>query len=274
MSDLELSYKKINDTSSDTIAFLTLNRPEFANALSFDLMKSMTKLLGEIEKYDKCRLLVLRAKGKHFSAGADLAWMQAAKDMTREQNQVEAEVLQEMFEKLFHFPKPVIGVVRGAAYGGALGLLAACDSVICSKKARFCLSEINLGLAPAVILPYLSRKMQASSLKRLALTGVVFSGEQAKETGLVNFCLEEDKLQLKLKEEISLFLSSAPRALSELKSFYQSVLLSSHEQSSKSTKFIARLRREEEAQHGLSSFFEKKKPLWSLTLKDDWSCDV
>lgn len=274
MADLELTYLKINESSPYVIAFLTLNRAKFANALSFDMMKGLPRLLDEIKENKLCRVLVLRAKGKHFSAGADLAWMKASKSMTEEENKKEALILRRMFEELYNFPKPTIAVVRGAAYGGATGLLASCDSVICSHGAKFCFSEVNLGLGPAVIFPYLSRRIRGGDLKRLALTGAVFSGSFAKDIGLVNFCTGEEDLLKTLKSELSLYLSSAPEAISEIKKLHDKVLAGSGNMGDETATLIARLRRGEEAQHGLSSFFEKKKPSWSLDLNDDWKCDV
>ena len=274
MSDLKLSYSKVCDGSEEEVAFITLARPEFANALSFKLMKEMIEALDQVLLKESVRVLVIRGQGKHFSAGADLTWMKASKDMTEEQNKEEATVLKSLFEKLYHFSKPTICVVRGAAYGGAVGLAACCDSVLAVDSARFCLSEVNLGLAPAVIYPYLMRRIRPGNLKRLSLTGTVFSGEKAGKLGLVDEVFEVKDLEDGLKSEISSYLSSAPYALSKIKELHDEVLMDSCRQTDKTVELIASLRSEKEAQHGLESFFQKTKPSWSLSLKEEWECDV
>lgn len=274
MSDLELTYSQISDESSDLVAFVTINRPQVANALSFDLMTSFVDSLKQVEANKFCRAIVIKAKGKHFSSGADLSWMQAAQKMSHQENYEEALILTEMFEKLYHSSKPTIALVKGAAYGGALGLICACDSVICCDNAKFSLSEVKLGLIPAVILPYLARKIRPGDLRRLSLTGAVFSAHHAKEIGLANFCVPEGEISVKLKSELSLFLGSGPRAIADLKKLYHEVSSESNQQSERTAKSISQIRVGDEAQHGLSSFFAKKKPSWVVSLKEGWEFDV
>lgn len=273
MSDLKLSYETVSE-GGDLVAFLTLDRPDFANALSISMIESFSSYLVSIKEKGNCRALVIKASGKHFSAGADLAWMKASKEMTREENYKDSLALSTLFERLYHLPIPTIAVVKGATYGGAVGLIAACDSVIAAEKAQFCLSEVKLGLAPAVIYPYLARKIKLGVLKRLALTAEVFSSDFAREAGLVNFSLPEEALSQKLKSELSLFLSAAPGAQEEIKTLHHKVLTNAFKQSYDTVELIAGLRVGEEAQHGLSSFFEKKKPSWSLKLREDWNPDA
>ncbi len=273
MSDLELHYEKVSERE-DTVAFITLNRPECANALSFKMIENFSSFLKEIKEKKECRALVLRASGKHFSAGADLGWMKASKEMTREENYKDSLALSTLFERIYHLRVPTIAVVKGSSYGGALGLVAACDSVIATNEAQFCLSEVKMGLAPAVIYPYLARKIQLGVLKRLALTAEVFGTEYAQKIGLVNFSIPSHELSAKLKSELSLFLACAPHAQEEIKILHHKVITNSFKQSYDTVELISGLRVGEEAQHGLSSFFEKKKPLWALKLREDWNPHV
>ena len=268
MSDLNLHFTKVNEASSDEIGFLTINRPQYANALSFAVMQSFIEKLEKLKSKKNCRALILRGEGKHFSSGADLSWMKAAQAMNQDDNYEEALVLTQMFEKLYHLSIPTIAVVKGAAYGGALGLISACDIVIASEQSKFSLSEVKLGLLPAVILPYLTRRIRAGDLRRLALTGAVFSGCQAKEVGLVNHCVAESELDKILRKELSLLLSSAPEAVATFKKLYHQVSSNSNQQSEFTAECIAKIRVGKEAQHGLSSFFAKEKPSWALALKE------
>ncbi len=274
MSDLKLNYSQVTDKTPDVIAFLTINRPKQANALSFALMQSFIEKLAEIKKKPHCRALVLKGEGKHFSAGADLSWMKLAQEMSHKDNYKEALVLSEMFELLYHLPLPTIACVKGAAYGGALGLISSCDLVIASEQSKFCLSEINLGLLPAVILPYLARRVHGGDLRRLAITGSVFSGKEAQRFGLVNHCVTEEKFEETLKSELNLLLSSAPEAIAHFKKLYHQITFQNIKQKTMTAESISQIRVGQEAQHGLSSFFAKKKPSWALSLKDDWNSHV
>ena len=222
-------------------------------------MQSCIKVLEKVKAKEHCRALVLQGEGKHFSAGADLGWMKASASMTKDENYQEALVLSQMYVYLYHLPIATIAMVKGAAYGGALGLISACDIVIASAKAKFCLSEVNLGLLPAVILPYVARRMRPGDVRRLATTGAVFNSEEARENGLINHCVEESSMHDTLTKELSQVLSSAPGAVGAFKSLYHQITSSGCEQSNGTAESIAGIRIGKEAQHGLSSFFSKQK---------------
>ena len=273
MSDLLLEYRGIALSCDDEIAIVTINRPKQANALSFELMQDFIKVLDDIAENKNCRAVIVRGEGKHFSAGADLGWMKAAAQMTEEQNFEEALVLTEMYEKLYHLPQATLVCVSGAAYGGALGLISACDIVLASENARFCLSEVNLGLVPAVILPYVARRLNPGDLRRLSVTGAPFSAAEAKAYGLVNHVVPANDFSRTLDHELGLILSSAPGAISSFKDLYHKVCSDSCQQSKMTAQSIAKVRVGAEAQHGLSSFFAKQKPSWVLTLNRDWMID-
>jgi len=156
MPDTELLIKKIDANRDDCIGFVSISRPEVANALSAQVMQELTDHLAVLSSTPHLRAVILRGKGKHFSAGADLNWMKASAALTKSENEVDARKLAFLFESLYQLSVPTIAVVSGAAYGGAVGLTAACDFAIATTSAKFCLSEVKLGLLPAVILPYLA----------------------------------------------------------------------------------------------------------------------
>ena len=260
-TEVEVQYVSLPPTSSE-IAVLSLNRPEAANAWNVSLLIALTRAIKEISARSQCRLLILQGKGAHFSAGADLAWMQASAKLEFAENMKEAKRLTALFEALVNCPFPVIGVTKGAAYGGAVGLLACCDYVIAEAQSRFCLSEVKLGILPAVIMPYLVRKMPAGSLRRLCLSGQIFSAEVAKEVGLVQVIAPQESLADTIKKEVDALLACSPQAQRSAKALLSHYLIHLHPQSEHTAQVIAAARSSEEAQQGFSSFFTKVAPPW------------
>ncbi|MRR35673.1 enoyl-CoA hydratase/isomerase family protein, partial [bacterium] len=148
------------------IATITMNRPELHNAFDDAFIAALTGELRRLEADDSVRVVILAASGKSFSAGADLSWMRRMADYTREENLADALGLAELMRTLVGFPKPAISSVQGAAYGGGVGLVACCDMAIASRRASFCLSEVKLGLIPAVISPYVVEAMGPRAARR------------------------------------------------------------------------------------------------------------
>jgi methylglutaconyl-CoA hydratase len=153
-------------------------------------------------------------------------------------------------------------VAKGAAFGGAVGLIAACDYAVALDNARFCLSEVRIGLLPAVILPYLGRKMNPGALKRFMLTARVFSAEDALSAGLVQAVAQVDTVETLLHDELNLILSASPEAQAAGKILYQKVEARSWAQGPETVEAIARTRASAMGQAGLSSFFQKTDPVW------------
>lgn len=142
---------------SEGIAEVVLNRPDKRNAFDDVIIQQLISTLTEVNADDSVKVVILRSEGKHFSAGADLGWMRRMAENTRQENLDDSRELARLMNVLNHLSKPVIGLVQGAAFGGAVGLAACCDIVIATEKSSFCLSEVKLGLIPAVISPYVVR---------------------------------------------------------------------------------------------------------------------
>ncbi len=248
--------------TDDRIATLVINRHEAANSFSGELLVQLKKLLDEVQQDSTVRALLLQGSGKHFSAGADLHWMKQAAQLDYAGNVQEAEKLTAMFEALANLRVPTIAVAKGAAFGGAVGLIAACDYAVALDNARFCLSEVKIGLLPAVILPYLGRKMHPGALKRLALTARVFNAEDALSVGLVQAVTPADGIENLLHDELNLVLSASPEAQSASKTLYQTVEARSWAQGPETVEAIARTRASTMGQAGLSAFFQKIDPVW------------
>ncbi len=250
------------------IAKISLHRPHAANALNAETIELFIAALDKVIARQDCRLLTVTGSGKHFCAGADLAWMKAAKDLSYADNLQDAKKLSLLFSKLASLPMPTIACVHGSVFGGACGLVAACDYAVASEDSVFCLSEIKLGLIPAVIYPYLAKKMQVGDLSRLALSGQLFSALEAKDVGLIQVHCAEQNLENTLHKEVNALLAAAPLAQKAFKSLQTSLAtLDAQKKQEFCAQTIAQLRTGEEAQKGFSAFFAKQKPEWVCELK-------
>lgn len=256
---------------ADSVGILSLNQPESANALSALMMEEITKTLGDVQLRKDIRALIVTGSGKHFCAGADLNWMKSAATLNHSENLTDAGKLTKMFEALTNLRIPTLAVVRGAAYGGAVGLVACCDVVIASDRANFCLSEAKLGLAPAVIMPYLARRMLPGSLRRYALSAKVFSGQEAQHCGLVDVTATEDTLEKVIRDELNNLLACGPTAQMAIKALLDEVRSRAAVQGPYTSEIIAALRTGQEGQAGLSAFFDKKIAPWAQKLPENWS---
>src|SRR3954451_17694125 len=165
---------------------LTLNRPEVRNAFDEDVVGLLTAAAAGPADNPDLRAVVLAGSGRVFCAGADLAWMSKAIAYSQRKNMNDAEDLARMLERLDPLPIPVIGRIQGAALGGGVGLAAICDIVIAADDAVFALSEVRLGILPAVVAPYVLRKIGVSAARELFLTGVRFDAGRARQLGLVH----------------------------------------------------------------------------------------
>jgi methylglutaconyl-CoA hydratase len=251
-------------TSDRGIASVILNRPEQHNAFDDGMIAELIELLGKLEQDDRIRVLVLRAAGKSFSAGADLNWMRRMADYDLAQNQDDAMQLAELMRRLNCFPKPTIALVQGAAYGGGVGLIACCDIAIASQMATFCFSEVKLGLIPAVISPYVVEAIGTRASRRFMLTAERFSAEEACRLGLVHEVVDAQDLDTKLDSIVEFLLAAGPAAQIAAKGLIRAVSNKpiDGELIQDCARRIAEIRATSEAREGLSAFLEKRKPNW------------
>ncbi len=246
------------------VASVTLNRPEQHNAFDDGMIAELIELLGQLEQDDRVRVLVLRAAGKSFSAGADFYWMRRMADYDLARNTDDAMQLAELMRRLNCFPKPTIALVQGAAYGGGVGFFACCDIAIASKQALFCLSEVKLGLIPAVISPYVIEAIGARAARRFMLTAERFSAEQACRLGLVHQVVEAQELDTTLDSILEFLLAAGPAAQAAAKDLIRAVSNQPIDSDiiQNCAQRIARIRATSEAREGLDAFLEKRKPNW------------
>jgi methylglutaconyl-CoA hydratase len=247
------------EQSSQGIARLTLCKSKRHNALDADMIRDIAEFATRRSSLP--RALILAAKGESFCAGADLGWMKQQFEATAEDRLAAAKALQTMLQSLDEYPALVIGLVQGPAYGGGVGLLSVCDVVIASPRARFALTETRLGLVPAVIAPFLHRRIGAAALRAIGLHGMVLDAERALSLGLVSELCEEGALEQAAARHVSSVLDCAPGAVAEAKALFRSVALGTTRDAHVFEALAARWE-SEEAQAGIHAFFAKEAPPW------------
>lgn len=243
------------------IVTVTLNRPEVHNAFNDELIAEAIELFDGIAQ-GNARAVVLQGSGANFCAGADLNWMSRMVTYTREQNVHDSAQLAKMYAVLNECPLPVVGRIQGAAIGGGVGLVAVCDVAICAPDSKFGLSEVKLGILPAVISPYVIGKIGVTHARALFLTGERFDAARALRIGLVHRVAED--LDAAVAETVKQLLSSGPEAVRECKQLIAHVATSDMIEAIPYTiEAIATRRTSEEGQEGMKAFLEKRKAPWA-----------
>ncbi|XOV77723.1 MAG: enoyl-CoA hydratase/isomerase family protein [Aestuariibacter sp.] len=246
------------------VATVTLNRPEKHNAFDDVLIAELTGLFKKVGEDKNIRAMILAAKGKSFCAGADVNWMRRMAEYSFEENVADANALANMLWQLNYMPKPTIARVQGAAFGGAVGLVACCDMAVGSKLSKFCLSEVKLGLIPATISPYVIDAMGARVARRYFTTAEVFSARRARRLGLLSETVTEEEMDSTIEDMLQNILRNGPAATAAAKQLVFDVSNQPAEEEllEKTSLRIATIRVSEEGQEGLKAFLEKRAPNW------------
>jgi methylglutaconyl-CoA hydratase len=248
------------------VATVTLNRPEVHNAFDAALVLRLTDVLVELKTRRDVRVVVLTGAGRSFSAGADVNWMRSMAACSEEENFEDALQLADLMALLDSMPLPTVAIVNGHAYGGGVGLLACCDIVLASNEARFALSEVRLGLVPAVISPYVVAAIGERNARRLFLSGEAMDAKLARRVGLVHEIAKPNKLGDALEHQLGMLLKGGPIALRESKELVFTVegggVSADYALKRRTAQIIAQLRVSEEGQEGLTAFLEKRAPSW------------
>ncbi len=245
-------------------ATVWLARPETKNAFHPGLIAELAKVFSALAPDDNLRMVFLRGKGDVFCAGADMNWMKSSLQMTPEQNLEDAQKLSGMLTAVNEFPAPVIGLVQGAALGGGVGLTAVCDHVVAESKAVFGLTEVRVGLIPAVVGPFVISKIGLSASRSLFLSGERFGAATALRIGLIHEMVEgETGLNESQKKWTEIFKKAAPGAVRRAKTYLAKWPFPPADIHDQAVAWMAQLRRGKEAQEGLAAFLEKKTPPWA-----------
>ena len=246
------------------VAHVWLNRPDARNAMNDDMTKELPRVFKSLEKDASVRVVVLGGRGSAFCAGADLGRMDKAGRASGAKNRAQALSSAKFFHELYLFPKPTIARIHGPAFAGGMGLVCACDVVVASEDAVFCLPETRIGLVPAMISPYVTRAMGANAARRYLLSGERFSAQEAKAIGMVHELAPAPELDAAVERVAQAFVACAPNALAEAKKLLRHVIgapitpqLISH-----TAGVIARARASDEAREGIAAFREKRKAGW------------
>lgn len=259
-----MNYETIDIKKENNTATIFLNRPEVHNAMNEQLMKELTNCFAELNKDSQIRVIILTGKGKSFCAGADLNWMKSMATFTEEENIRDSRLLLDLYETIYICSKPVIAKVNGHAFGGGIGLFAVCDIIFAVPDCKFAFSEVKLGIIPAVISPYILRRIGLPKTRSLFITGERFDSEYGKEIGLIDNVVTEEKIDEIIQKYLKIIQSSGPKSIEEVKKLtnaYEKMNLDNYKEHT--VKKIAELRISKEGQEGINAFLEKKKTKWS-----------
>jgi methylglutaconyl-CoA hydratase len=244
------------------VAKLTLNRPDRRNALDPSLMASLAESVEGVARDPSVRVVVLTGAGSAFSAGADIEWMRESHALSHERSLDDAAAMHAAFEAIDACPKAVIARVHGPAIGGGAGLVACADAAIATDEARFAFSEARLGLIPALISPYVLRRIGGHT-RALFTTGATFGAEDALRYGLVHRVVAPTKLDASIAGVIDDVLACAPEAIAAIKRLLRAATASVALQDLPER--IVAARTSAAGQEGMAAFLEKRPPRWSAS---------
>ena len=253
----------------DGIATVTLNRPEIHNAFDDVMIGELTHALRDLDADPQVRVVILAANGRSFSAGANLNWMKRMAGYSEAQNVKDALGLAGLMHTLHTLTKPTIARVHGPAFAGGLGLVACCDIAIATREATFCLTEVRLGMIPAVITPYVIAAIGERQARRYCLTAEKFDAAEAFRIGLVHDLLEEHELGSTLNALVTQLFLGGPQALAQCKDWITVVAASPIDDAlvAESARRIATLRASSEGRDGVAAFLEKRDARWVAAAK-------
>jgi len=258
-----MSYNTIQLGLENSVATITLNRPEKRNAISFELIDDLSRALDEAAKSDAV-VLILTGAGKAFCSGMDLENLKGLLGRTPEQNLKDSETMVGLFRSLYEFPKVTIAAVNGPAIAGGAGLALLCDFTLAAPEARFGYTEVRIGFVPAIVSTFLLRQVGEKQARDLLLTGRIFGAEEAVRMGLVSEIVPAEHLISRARALAALLMENSPVSLLATKQ-----LLTAHaraeldEQIEGAVRENAAIRTTADFREGISSFLDKRKPVWT-----------
>jgi methylglutaconyl-CoA hydratase len=259
-----MNYQTLDIAIADSVATVTLNRPDLRNAFNEATIAELALAFDELGQNDLLRVVVLAANGPAFCAGADLNWMKKMAGYSHAENQADAARLADMLRTIYLCPKPVVAKVQGDCYAGGMGLVAACDIAVAAEGANFCLSEVKLGLVPATISPYVIKAMGENAARRYFLTAERFSATEACRIGFVHEVVVAEALDSTVAAIVKALASNSPHAVREAKKLVREVVGQPVTDAllADTANRIAAIRASDEGREGVASFLEKRKPSW------------
>jgi methylglutaconyl-CoA hydratase len=261
MNDLKtLEISKLDNG----VARITRSRPDVFNAFDEVMIGELDTAFGQLIDDNKVRIIVLAGAGKHYSAGADLKWMQRASNESREWNLADARRFAAMLAKIDQCPKPTLARIQGAALGGGVGLACACDIAIATDNASFAISEARFGILPAIIGPYLTNAVGRRQARRLALTMTRIRADEALRIGVVHQVCAGEDLDATVDATVQELLGGGPNAQREIKALLAQLEVGPVTEAVRelTAQTISRVRGTEEAREGFAAFIDKRPPPW------------
>ena len=259
-----MEYQTLTVAIDDKLATVTLNRPDLRNAFNEHAIAELALAFDELGRDEQVRAIVLGANGPAFCAGADLNWMKKMAGYSHSENQQDAARLADMLRTIYLCPKPVVAKVQGDCYAGGMGLVAACDIVVASEAAHFCLSEVKLGLIPATISPYVIKAMGEQAARRYFLTAERFDANEARRIGFAHDVAAPEALDATVAGIVKALVTNSPHAVREAKKLVREVVGQPVDDALllDTANRIAEIRASMEGREGVASFLEKRKPTW------------
>ena len=243
------------------VARITLARPDVKNAFNAELIAQLSAAVNAVPTDARC--VILASEGDTFCAGADLAWMRSMADYTVEENRADSRALADLFAKLDALPMPIVARIQGAAIGGGAGLVAVADIGVAAEEAAFAFTEVRLGILPAVISPYVVRKVGLSFATAAFTTGIRFDSHRAFDTGLIHSVVDAGQLDPEVDRFVDAIVSGGPHAVNAAKRLVRDVAgLEPAEVRDLTIQRIADARVSAEGQDGMRAFLEKRAPSW------------
>jgi len=259
-----VTFETLRVERQGPIVRVTFARPDVRNALNSQMITELTAAFSALSSDESVRAVVLQGDGASFSGGADINYMRAGLDLGEKENEADALRLSDMFASIDRCAAPVVARVHGAALGGGSGIIAACDIVVAADDAVFGFTEARLGIVPAVISPFVLRKIGQSHARALFMTGERFDAARALRIGLVHDVVPPAGLDAAIARIIEAILACGPQAARVAKTIVRTVsMMSAEEARAWTAQTIAKRRASDEGQEGLRAFLEKRKPDWT-----------
>ncbi len=258
-----MSYKTIQLAHDGLVATITLNRPDKRNAISFELIDDLLRALDDVAKSEAI-VLILTGAGKAFCSGMDLDNLKALLGRTPEENLQDSETMVQLFRSLYEFPKVTVAAVNGPAIAGGTGLALLCDFTLAVPEAKFGYTEVRIGFVPAIVSTFLLRQVGEKQARDLLLTGRIFGADEALRMGLITEVVAADNLTNRTRELADVLLQNSAASLRATKQ-----LLTDHARAELDTQIDAAVRENAairttaDFREGISSFLEKRKPVWT-----------
>ena len=250
--------------SQNRVAYITLNRPEKRNALNFKVVSELKQAFKQAQEDENAKVIVLKAEGKVFCAGADLEYLQTLQKNTFEENLADSSHLKELFEQIYTHPKIVIAQIHGHAIAGGAGLATVCDFSFSVPETQFGYTEVKIGFIPAIVMVFLLRKIGEGRAKELLLSGDLISAQKAQEFGLLNYIVNAEHLATEVEKfALHICKNNSEQSLARTKQMIAKVQeMSLGEALNFAARENATARESHDCKKGIASFLEKKPLEW------------